>query len=298
MNSYAQNCKGLHKYSKIMHKVGIFMNKVTRNIMDYAIITFGILLVSIGTYFFLMPNNIAAGGVNGLAMILNKHIPALAVGTSMFFMNIILFIVAFILIGNSFGARTIYASLLLSGLVRTFEVIFPHNVPFTNDILLELFFGILIQGAGMGIIFNKNASTGGTDIIAKILNKYFQMNIAKGLLLSDIVVITLAAFTFGLQEGLYALMAVTLNAVVIDRMIEGLNSCIEVRIISLKKDVIEKFILEEIGRGATTYYAKGSYSKGDIQVLCTIVDNREFIKIKNFIKVEDPKAFVLSLIHI
>ncbi|MBU5592377.1 YitT family protein [Clostridium sp. MSJ-4] len=268
------------------------MNKVTKNIKDYVIITFGITLVAIGTYFFLMPNDIAAGGVNGLAMIINKHFPVLPVGTSMFFMNIILFIIAFIMIGKTFGARTIYASFLLSGVIRVLEVVYPHNVPFTDDALLELFFGILIQGAGMGIIFNKNASTGGTDIIAKILNKYFHTNLGKGVLMSDLTITVLAVFTFGLKEGLYALMAVTLNGMVIDRMIEGLNSCMEVRIISEKRDLIEEFILKKLGRGATTYYAKGSYSKHNIEVLCTIVDTKEFIKIRNFIKDVDPKAFV------
>lgn len=249
-------------------------------------------MVACGLYFFLMPSNIAAGGVNGLAMVINHYIPFMPIGSLMFIMNIILFIVAFILIGSNFGARTIYASFTLSGTIWIFESIYPHNAPFTKDVLLSLFFGIVIQGAGMGIIFNKNASTGGTDIIAKILNKYFHINLGKGVLLSDITVTMLAGFAFGFEQGLYALMSVTLNGLVIDRMIEGLNACKEIRIISSKNVEIEEFILKELGRGATTYYAKGSFSKEDIEVLSTIVDTKEFIRIKNFIKEVDPKAFV------
>lgn len=271
---------------------GFIMNNVAKTIKDYVVITFGILLVASGLYFFLMPNNIAAGGVNGLAMVVNHYIPAMPIGSLMFIMNIILFVVAFIFIGSTFGARTIYSSFLLTGAIWVMEYVYPHNMPFTKDPLLELFFGIAIQGAGMAIIFNKNASTGGTDIIAKILNKYFNINIGKGVLLSDVTVTILAGFAFGFQEGLYSLLSVTLNGLVIDRMIEGFNSCKEVRIISNENQQIEQFILKELGRGATTYYAKGAFTKNDMEVLCTIVGTKEFIKIRNFIKEVDPKAFV------
>ncbi len=268
------------------------MNKVAKEFKDYIIITFGVILVAIGLYFFLMPNNIAAGGVNGLAMVINHYVPFMPVGSWMFIMNIILFIVAFLIIGSSFGARTIYTSFLLSGVIWIFEWIYPVTKPFTGDVLLELFFGIFIQGAGMGIIFNKNASTGGTDIIAKILNKYFHINLGRGVLISDLTVTVLAGIAFGFQQGLYALMSVTLNGLVIDRMIDGLNACKEVRIISTKNEIIEQFILQKLGRGATTYYAKGAFTKNEIEVLCTVVGTKEFIKIKNFIKEVDPDAFV------
>lgn len=262
-----------------------------KEIKDYSIITLGVFLVAGAIYFFLMPNNIA-GGINGLAMVINHYIPIIPVGAFMIIMNIILFIVAFLVIGPGFGARTVYASFSLSGAIWLFEYIYPMTRPFTNDVLLELFFGIVVQGVGMAIIFNEEASTGGTDIIAKILNKYLHINIGKGVLMSDLSVTLLAGFTFGLQEGLYTLFSVILNGIVIDRMIEGLNSCKEIRIISNKSKEIEEFILKELGRGATTYYAKGSFSQKDIEVLCTVVDTKELIKIKNFIRTVDKNAFV------
>lgn len=262
-----------------------------KEIKDYLIITLGVFLVAGAIYFFLMPNNIA-GGINGLAMVINHYIPIIPVGALMIIMNIILFVVAFLVIGPSFGARTVYASFSLSGAIWLFGYVYPMNRPFTNDVLLELFFGIVVQGVGMAIIFNEDASTGGTDIIAKILNKYLHINIGKGVLTADLSVTLLAGFTFGLQEGLYTLLSVILNGVVIDRMIEGLNACKEIRIISNKNKEIEEFILKELGRGATTYYAKGSFSQKDIEVLCTVVDTKELIKIKNFIRTVDKNAFV------
>lgn len=263
-----------------------------KEIKDYLVITFGVFLVAVALYFFIMPNDIAAGGVNGLAMVLNLIFPIISVGAFMFIVNIILFIVAFIFIGRSFGARTIYSSFLLTGIIWVLEKTYPIKKPFTNDILLELFFAIFIQAVGLAIVFNKNASTGGTDIVAKILNKYFHINLGKGVLLADLVVTVLAGVTFGFQKGLYALLVVTLNGLVVDKAIEGLNICKEVRIISSKNTEIQKFILDELGRGATIYYAKGAYTSGEIEVLTTIVDSREFLKIKNYIRDIDKEAFV------
>lgn len=274
------------------------MKKVLENFRDYVIITIGVFMVAAALYFFLMPNNIAAGGVNGLAMVFNHYLPTLPVGVFMFIMNIILFVVAFLVIGASFGARTIYSSFMLSGSIWALEKLYPMQKPFTNDVLLELFFGIIIQGAGMGIIFNENASTGGTDIVAKILNKFTHINIGKGVLLSDVFVTLLAGATFGFQQGLYSLFSVTINGFVIDKMIEGLNICKQVQIISSKNKEIEAFILKEVGRGATVYYARGAYTKEEIEVLTTIVDTKEFIKIRNYIKKIDPQAFVnVSDVH-
>ena len=206
--------------------------------------------------------------------------------------NVILFLLAFIVIGTSFGAKTIYASLLLSGSIWVLEKVCPVTHSLTGDVLLELIFGIILQAIGMATIFYRNASTGGTDIIAKILNKYFHINLGKGVLLADLVVVTAATLTFGFKEGLYALFVIILNGVAIDKVIEGFNACKEVRIISSKQEEIKMFILNELSRGATIYYAKGAFSESPVEVLWTIVDTKELIKIKNFIKEVDPQAFL------
>lgn len=272
------------------------MEKQSKNyitlVKDYLIILIGIFMVAGGVYFFLMPNDIAAGGINGLAMVINKFIPAIPVGGAMFCIDIVLFIVAFLVIGANFGGKTIFASLSLSSTIFILEKVVPITNPLTNDMFIELIFGIIIQAIGMALVFHANASTGGTDIIAKIINKYTHMNIGKAVLLADIVVVMLALLAFGFKSGLYSLFAVILNGLVIDKVIEGLNVCMEVKILSDEIDKIEKFILDELGRGATRYYGMGSYSRRDMEVLVTIVDRNEFLKLKAYIKETDPDAFV------
>ena len=263
-----------------------------KKVKDYFIITIGAILVALSLNFLVMPNNVAAGGVNGMAMVLNHYFPSIPVGALMVIFNVILFLLAFVLIGTSFGAKTIYASLLLSGSIWILEKVCPVTQSLTGDVLLELIFGIILQAIGMATIFYRNASTGGTDIIAKILNKYFHINLGKGVLLADLIVVTAAALTFGFKEGLYALFVIILNGFAIDKVIEGFNACKEVRIISSKQEEIKSFILNELSRGATIYYAKGAFSESPVEVLWTIVDTKELIKIKNFIREVDLQAFV------
>lgn len=261
-------------------------------VKEYAFITAGIMLVAAGVYYFLVPSNLAAGGVSGLAMVINKFVPTLPVGLLMLLMNIILFIIAFIIIGPNFGAKTIYASLGLSGMIWFFEKFAPIKNAMTDDLLLNLLFGILIGGIGMGIIFNQNASTGGTDIIAKIINKFFHIDIGKSLLMSDFIITLMAGFTFGAEIGMYALLGVIINGYVIDEVIQGITICKQVTVISSKGSEIKKFIIEELQRGVTVYEAKGAYTGETREVLMTIVSRREFIKLRNFIKETDNKAFI------
>lgn len=284
--------KNVKVYNQFKLKGGVFMNNFAKNFRDYLFISFGVFLVASGLYFFLMPNNIAAGGVNGLAMVVNHYIPVMPIGSLMFIMNIILFVVAFIFIGSTFGARTIYSSFLLTGMIWVMEYIYPHNAPFTNDPLLELFFGIGIQGAGMAIIFNKNASTGGTDIIAKILNKFFHVDLGKGVLLSDLSITVMAIFAFDLKLSMYAMLGVIINGFVIDGLIEGINMCKEVTIISDKYEEIKRFVLDELGRGTTIYKAMGGFTDKDKNVIVVVVGRRDFYKIKNFVNNVDKNAFI------
>lgn len=263
-----------------------------KTIRDYLVITFGIILVAAGLYFFLMPNNLATGGVNGLGIIISSY-TGMPVGALMMIMNIVLFIIAFVVIGPNFGAKTIYASLGLSGFVWLLEKIYPKVKPLAgNDLMLELICGILISGVGMGIVFNQNASTGGTDVIAKIINKFFHINMGKAILLSDFLITLFAGITFGTRLGLYALLGVIINSFVIDNVIEGVNVCKNVVIISSEGDTIKKFIIDELERGATVYSAKGAYSGNEKEVITTVVSRKEFIKLRDYIKDIDSLAFI------
>lgn len=267
-------------------------------VKEYFLITLGIFLVAVGIYYFLVPSNLAAGGVSGLAIVINKFFPSIPVGLLMLGMNIILFIIAFIVIGRNFGAKTIYSSLGLSAMIWILEKVYPISQPIVDDLLLQLLFGILISGIGMGIVFNQNASTGGTDIVAKIINKFFHIDIGKSLLLSDFLITLAAGLTFGPKIGMYALLGVVINGLVIDNVIQGLNVCKQVTIISEKSEEIKKFIIEKLGRGVTIYDGRGAYTGEKKEVLMTIISRREFIRLREYIKELDKRAFIsVSNVH-
>lgn len=260
------------------------------NIKDFTLITMGVLLVGISVVYFFQPNNLAAGGVSGLAIIINHYIPSISVGPLILIMNVILYIVAFIVIGSNFGGKSIYASLALSGIIWALEKYVPLNV--TDDLMLATVFGTLIAAAGMAVVFNANASTGGTDILAKILNRYFHFNIGRSLLMVDFIVTLLAAITFGINIGLYALLAVIMSGFAIDKIIAGFNICSEVTIISSKNNDISRFILDELERGCTFIKGVGAFTGKDTALLYTILERSEFIKLKRYISSVDKNAFI------
>ena len=260
------------------------------SIKEFALITMGIFLVAVSVVYFFEPNNIAAGGITGLAIVINHYIPFISIGPLVLMMDAILFIVALIVLGAKFGAKTIYSSFLLSTSMWLMQTFIPINI--TNDLILATIFGTLISAVGMAIVFNANASTGGTDIIAKILNKFFHIEIGKSLLIVDFLVTLLGAVTFGINIGLYGLLAVIINGVVIDNIIAGFKIKSEITIISEKNKEISKFILDDLERGCTFIKGIGGFTRKDTSILYTVLDRNEFIKLKNKIKEIDKNAFI------
>lgn len=268
------------------------------NVKRFIAINIGILIMASGLYYFLIPASLATGGITGLAMVLNKMFSNIPIGIIMIISNIILFTLAFLVIGKEFGGYTIYSSFLLSGIIYVFEIITPMHKPIINDLMLNLVYGIIIQGIGMGIVFYQNASTGGTDIVAKIINKFFHINIGKALFLSDFVIVVLAGLTFGIELGLYALLGVLANAYVIDNVIAGFNTKMNIIIISDKSEDINNYIIDELKRGTTLYFGDGGFSKNRKIIINTVVDKKQYIKIKNYIKIIDPSAFItVGFVH-
>ncbi len=254
-------------------------------------INLGVIISALGLYFFLMPSNLATGGATGLAIVLSHLLP-ISMGILLGIINLTLFIIAFIVLGRDFGGYTLYASLALSFIIAVLEKLVPMNQPVTDDLFINLIFGVFIIGVGMGIVFNQNASTGGTDIIAKIINKYTHIDIGKSLLMSDFLISLFAGLVFGPRLGMYALLGTVINSLIIDKMISGFNVKINMIIISDEFQSINKYILEEIIRGTTIYHATGGFSKEEKDVINTIVSRREYIKIRDFVRLVDKKAFV------
>ncbi|WP_055666551.1 YitT family protein [Desnuesiella massiliensis] len=260
-------------------------------IKEYLYITLGMCMIIISAEYFIIPNNIAGGGVTGLSVILHYYFPAISVEIFYFLLNIILFIIGFIFIGKSFGVKTLYAAFGLSGgmwLVK--NMLNPTAI--TKDLILAVIFGSLLTGSGLAIVFNQNASTGGTDIIAKILNKYISFDMGKAMFSVDIIVTILCGITFGWEVGMYALLFVMLIGLIIDRVIEGFNVCKQVMIMSAKNEDIRRFIMEDLDRGCTIFNGKGGYSGEETYVLYSVLSRKEFIRLKHYLKEVDPKAFI------
>lgn len=262
----------------------------TDKIKDFVLLTIGVLLVAISVVYFFEPNNITAGGITGLAIVINNYLPSIPIGVLMLIMDAILYVVAFLIIGSKFGGKSIYASIVLSTFIYILEKFAPLNI--TNDLMLATVFGTIISALGMAIVFNANASTGGTDIIAKILNKFMHIDIGKGLLMVDFFVTLLGAITFGINAGLYSLLSVIANGFAIDNVIAGFNVCKEVTIISPKNEEISKFILEDLERGCTFINGVGGFTGKETTLLYTILGRNEFIKLKRFIADVDKNAFI------
>lgn len=263
-----------------------------KKIKDFILLNLGLFLVAVGTYYFLVPNNLAAGGVSGLAMIIVKYIPNIPIGAFMLIMNVVLLVVALIFIGWKFTARTIYSSVVLSGMIWLMEVVYPIHAPIVDDLLIQLLFSIVFSAVGMAIVFNSNGSTGGTDIIAKILNKYFKFPIGKGLLASDFLITLFAGLAFGPKIGMYALLGVFMNGLAIDFVIEGFNILKQVVIITEKGEMVKDFILNKMDRGATLYEAKGAYTGEKKEIIHVVLSQKEFILLRNYIGSIDKDAFI------
>ncbi|GAA0716567.1 YitT family protein [Clostridium malenominatum] len=269
-----------------------------RAFKEYFFITIGVFLVALSTNLLLAPNKIAAGGVIGIAIIINNIFPFLSIGLLSLIMNGILFIIAFTFIGSKFGGKTIYASVSLSFFLWLIDHLFKSVEPITNNLFLAFTFGTIISGIGMGITFNQNASTGGTDIIAKIASKFINIPIGKSLLAVDFIITVFSAISFGIEIGMYSLLSVMFNGFVIDFMIEGLNICKQIMVISHEKDKISKFIIDELGRGCTFINGIGAYTGKETFILYTVLSRREFIRLKEYIKEVDKRAFItVSDVH-
>ncbi len=269
-------------------------NPVKRNSLakEYAIISFGVLLVSAGVYFFKFPNHFSTGGVSGISILLAKLIP-IHTSNIMAVINILLLLIGFLVLGKSFGIKTLYASLLLSGTVSLLAHIYPMYQPFTREPLMELVFSVVLPAVGSAILFNHSASTGGTDIIAMILKKYTALDIGKSLFVADATIAILAGFFFGIETGLFSILGLLAKAVVLDNVMEGINIKKYFTIITDSPDEICNFIHDELGRGATRQNCTGTYGDIDRYIVTSVVNRSQAKQLKDYLAQEHRGAFVV-----
>ncbi len=263
-----------------------------KNVKEFIYINLGVVMVAAGLYFFLIPSDLATGGASGLAIVINHFTTALPISILLLIINIVLFICGFIIIGKAFGFKTIYASILLSVVMFIFERFIVLESALSIDLLLNLIFGIIISGIGLGIVFNQDASTGGTDILAKIITKFTHLPLGRAIFLADLLIVVSAGFAFGITKSMYAMLGVLMNGFVVDYIIDGLNVKKEITIISDNNQVYKQYIIDTLNRGFTVYYGKGGYSNEEKEILVVVTSKREYIKLRNFIYETDPNVFL------
>ena len=264
---------------------------VQKTIKEFAIISVGTAIVAAAVFFFMLPSHVSVGSGAALAMVLSNFIP-LSVSTITLIMNVGLLIIGFILIGPEFGAKTVYCSILMPVIMGTFEKIFPNFQSITQDPLLDVICYILVVGIGLAILFSRNASSGGLDIVAKIMNKYLKMDLGQAMSASGIVVALSSALCYDSRTVVLSLLGTYFGGLVVDHFIFGINIKRRVCVISNQLEPIVNYVLHELHSGATLNEIIGAYDRTHKMEMVTIVDKNEYKKLMDYVRDIDPKAFV------
>lgn len=258
---------------------------------EFLTITFGAVLAAGAIYFFMLPSHVAVGSASALGMVLSNFIP-IPVSLVTLLLNVFLLIIGFILIGPEFGAKTVYTSIMVPVAMGVFEVIFPNFQSLTQDSLIDVLCYILVVGMAMAILFSCNASSGGLDIVAKIMNKYLKMDLGRAVSIAGIVVALTSSFCYDAKTVILSVLGTYFGGIIVDHFIFGLNLKRRVCVISPKIDEITDFVLYQLHSGATLNEITGAYHKNPQKEMITIVDKHEYRKLMDFVKETDPKAFV------
>lgn len=259
---------------------------------DFWIMTLSTLVMAVGVYFFKFPNNFTFGGVTGYAPLIAKT-GLMSAGDFSFVANMVLLVIGLLFLGRGFAARTAYTSILLSVTISSLERLVPLKGPLTNEPILELVFAIALPAFGSAILFNMDASSGGTDIIAMLFKKYTSLHIGNALLATDLLVVFLAFFIFDVKTGLFSLLGLTIKSFMVDGMIESINLCKYFNIVCDDPEPICNFIVNKLNRSATICEGTGAFSGNQKYVIFTVMGRYEAIRLRNYIRDLDQHAFIL-----
>lgn len=258
---------------------------------EYAVITAGTAIIAAAVFFFMLPSHVTVGSASALAMVIGNFLP-LPVSAITLVLNVFLLLIGFLLIGREFGAKTVYASVLMPAIMRVFEIIFPDFTSITNEPILDVLGYILVVGSGLALLFSVNASSGGVDIVAKIMNKYLHIELGKAMSLSGMLVALSSAFCFDKATVVLSVIGTFFGGMIVDHFIFGLNLKRRVCIVSPKHDEIVEYILHEIHSGATLYEGIGAYTGEKRMEIIAILDKQEYRMLMEFMKKTDPTAFM------
>lgn len=259
------------------------------------LMTLGSALVSVGVYFFKFPNHFSMGGVSGLSILLGQLIPSHLVtpATINTVITLLFLLLGFLVLDRSFGLKTVYCSLLYSGIIQLLERVCPLSHPLTDEKMLELFFAVLLPALGAAILFNLDSSTGGTDIMAMILKKYTGMDVGRALLVSDVLIAAGALLVFDVETGLFSLLGLALKSVLVDSVIESLNRKKSFTVVTHDPEEVCHYINDTLHRGATVWKGQGAYTGQEQYVILTALSRHQAVALRNHLRQTDPHAFML-----
>lgn len=260
-------------------------------IKETLILTIAVAIIAAAVYFFLAPSHTSVSSISGLGIVLSNFVP-LPLSAITMILNIVLLVIGFLTCGREFGAKTVYTSIMLPLFLGLFEIIFPNFQSMTGSQELDVLCYILVVSIGLSILFNRNASSGGLDIVAKIMNKYLHMELGRAMSLSGMCVALSAALVYDKKTVVLSILGTYFNGIILDHFIFDHNRKRRVCIITEKEEELRQFIIQELHSGATIYEAIGAYNFEKHNEIITIVDNSEYQKLINFINREDPKAFI------
>lgn len=260
---------------------------------EFGLLNLGTFLTAIGSYFFKFPNNFSTGGVTGLSVVLTHYFPGLSNGTIVSVINIALMVVGLVLLGKEFGFKTFYVTIAFSAMLKLFEAVTPLTQPLTDQPFMELLFGVFLPAWGSAMLFNIGSSTGGTDIIAMVVKKYFKCHIGKALLVVDFFITVMTFVAFGPTTGLFSILGLVMRSFAVDFFLEEMNTYKSFTIITDHAEEIYRYITQVLHRGATIYHAEGVFEHSNKTIILTAQSKQQGIKLQELIKKTDPHAFVL-----
>ena len=263
-----------------------------KKLKEWVLMTLGSIALAAGVYFFKIPNGFSTGGVSGIGTLLSS-VTGISASVLIWSFNILLLIIGFVFLGRSTGLKTVYCSLLYSGMTVVFEWAVPLTAPLSNEPLLELVWAMLLTSVGSAVIFNMNGSAGGTDIVALILKKYTSLDVGKALLVADFVVAASSFAVFGVSTGLFSMLGLFSKAFIVDAVIENLNTCKYFVVITNERDKISEYIIKDLHHGVTVSDAVGEYTGEARFMIHTVCRRIEAIKLRARIRELDPHAFMI-----
>ena len=252
----------------------------------------GTLLTAVGVYFFKFPNHFTTGGVSGISIVVAHFMPAVTTATLNLILNLLLLFIGVLFLGRGFGARTAYSAIVSSVLTLAFERFIPMSAPMTTQPVLELVFAVALPAVGAAMLFNVDASSGGTDIIAMLVKKYSHINIGLALGLADLLVALAACFTFGMETGLFSLFGLFLKSYMVDAVMDNLRTYKVFQIITDNPGPICDFIMQKLHHSATIMEGQDSFTHEKREIIMTVINRSQAIRLQLFVRATDPHSFI------